>query len=126
MRLIDRIAYVNHDIEDALRAGVHRAPGTCRPEEVAVLGATTSERLTTLVADIVGASAERRARSASRRRSATAFLRLRRFMFQSVYLAPPASDEAERARGVVRALFGSSSSTRTVARRRRSRTGSPG
>ena len=103
VRLLDRVAYVNHDIEDALRAGVI-APGDLPAEDVTALGATTSERLTTLVADIVDATGE----GDEIRQSpeiGTAFLRLRRFMFQRVYLAPPASDEAARARNVVQALF---------------------
>jgi dGTPase len=103
VRLMDRIAYVNHDIEDALRAGV-LAPEDLPADEVAVLGSTTSARLTTLVADTVEAS-----RDADGIRQSPeigeAFLRLRRFMFQRVYLAPPASVESGRARGVVRALF---------------------
>lgn len=104
VRLMDRIAYVNHDIEDALRAGV--ITDADLPEaETAVLGLTTSERLTTLVADVVTHSAE-----GDRIRQSPdiggAFLRLRKFMFQNVYLAPPAADEAHRARGVVQALFG--------------------
>ena len=104
VRLMDRIAYVNHDIEDALRAGV-LAEGDLPPADVALLGATTSERLGTLVADAVSASADADEIRQSRE-IGLAFLRLRRFMFQSVYLAPPASHEADRARGVVQALFG--------------------
>jgi dGTPase len=103
VRLMDRIAYVNHDIEDALRAGVLTA-GDLPAGDVAILGATTSERLTTLVTDTVAASAD----ADEIRQSpeiGTAFLRLRKFMFQNVYLAPPASGEADRARGVVQALF---------------------
>jgi dGTPase len=103
VRLMDRIAYVNHDIEDAQRAGVI-APGDLPAAEVAVLGATTSQRLTTLVSDCVRASADGDEIRLSPE-IGSAFLRLRRFMFQEVYLAPPASDEAERAGGVVRALF---------------------
>ncbi len=103
VRLLDRIAYVNHDIEDALRAGLITA-ADLPAAEVGLLGATTSERLTTLVSDVVATSAE-----ADRIRQSPeiggAFLRLRKFMFQRVYLAPPAADEAHRARGVVRALF---------------------
>ena len=103
VRLLDRIAYVNHDIEDALRAGVITRADLPR-EDVAILGSTTSERLTTLVSDVVAASADGdRIRQSPE--IGTAFLRLRRFMFQNVYLAPPAADEAERARGVVQALF---------------------
>ncbi len=55
VRLMDRIAYVNHDIEDALRAGVISVRDL-PPDDVAVLGTTTSERLTTLVADTVNSS----------------------------------------------------------------------
>jgi dGTPase len=103
VRLVDRIAYVNHDIEDAIRAGVIQdadLPAT----EVGVLGRTTSQRLTRLVGDIVTES-----RAAERIRQSPevgeAFMRLRKFMFTRVYLAPPASIESERARGVVQHLF---------------------
>ena len=103
VRLVDRIAYVNHDIEDAVRAGV-LTTGDLPRDEVAVLGRTTSARLTRLVGDMVEAS-----RDAEQIRQSPevgeAFLRLRRFMFQRVYLAPPARDESDRARGVVQALF---------------------
>ena len=103
VRLMDRVAYVNHDIDDALRAGVVR-PGDLPEREVALLGSTTSERLTTLVSDVVATSREAERIGFSERVGAS-FLRLRRFMFRRVYLAPPAGDEAERAEGVVRALF---------------------
>lgn len=103
VRLVDRIAYVNHDIEDAIRAGVIRADDL-PAGEVAILGRTTSERLTRLVADIV-----RQSRDADRISQSPevgeAFLRLRKFMFARVYLAPPASVESARARGVVQHLF---------------------
>ena len=103
VRLMDRVAYVNHDIDDALRAGV--LSRTDLPaDEVAALGDSTSRRLTTLVSDVVEASRD----SDEIRQTAdvgAAFLRLRSFMFRNVYLAPPAGLEAERAGGVVRALF---------------------
>jgi dGTPase len=103
VRLVDRVAYVNHDIEDAMRAGVIAESDLPKPE-IAVLGATTSRRITRLVDDIVGAS-----RDADEIRQtgevSEAFLSLRRFMFDHVYLAPPASEEAGRARHVVTALF---------------------
>jgi dGTPase len=100
---MDRVAYVNHDIEDALRAGV-LAPSDLPADEVAALGETTSARLTTLVNDVVATSADADEIRQSREVGA-AFLRLRAFMFRSVYLAPPAGLEAERAGEVVRALF---------------------
>lgn len=103
VRLVDRVAYVNHDIEDAISAGMLDAdelPG----EETAVLGATTTARITCLAGDIVRMSTD----SDTIRQSeaiGAAFRRLRAFMFERVYLAPPNSDEAARARSVVRALF---------------------
>ena len=103
VRLVDRIAYVNHDIEDAIRAGVLRGE-ELPPSQIAVLGRTTSERLTTLVTDMVRTSADSE-RIRQSPEVGEAFVRLRRFMFRRVYLAPPASDESERAGGVVRALF---------------------
>src|SRR5918992_1317667 len=52
VRLVDRIAYINHDIDDALRAGVLTAAELPR-DEIAVLGETGSERIDTLVRDLV-------------------------------------------------------------------------
>jgi dGTPase len=103
VRLVDRIAYVNHDIEDAVRAGV-LDPAELPADEIALLGATTGERLTTLVSDMVEASLHSPAIAQSEQVGG-AFLRLRRFMFQRVYLAPPAAEESEKARVVVQGLF---------------------
>ncbi len=103
VRLVDRVAYVNHDIDDAIRAGIlsaHELP----VDLIDVLGDTTTKRLTCLVSDIVTTS-----RGDDEIRQSPeigeAFRALRAFMFERVYLAPPNSDEADRARGVVRALF---------------------
>src|SRR3954468_8750752 len=52
VRLVDRIAYINHDIDDAVRAGV-LAPQDLPVEEIAVLGPTGSDRIDTLVHDLV-------------------------------------------------------------------------
>lgn len=103
VRLVDRVAYVNHDIEDALRAGVI-SPGDLPAAEIAVLGDTTGRRITRLVGDIVESSSGGRTIRQSAEVS-EAFLSLRAFMFDRVYLAPPASEEATRARRVVRSLF---------------------
>jgi dGTPase len=103
VRLVDRVAYVNHDIEDALRAGVI-AEDDLPAGEIAVLGDTTSRRITRLVDDIIAASRDSETISQSEE-VAEAFLALRSFMFERVYLAPPASEEADRARHVVTALF---------------------
>lgn len=102
VRLVDRIAYVNHDIDDAIRAGII-APGDLPAGEIAVLGETTSERITCLVTDIVRSSSD----ADEIRQSdevGEAFRSLRAYMFSEVYLASPAADEADRARHVVQAL----------------------
>ena len=69
VRLVDRIAYINHDIDDALRAGVI-APGDLPAEEIAILGETGSQRIDTLVHDLVEHSGARAATSSRASRSA--------------------------------------------------------
>lgn len=103
VRLVDRIAYVNHDIEDALRAGALSAD-ELPVAQLAVLGDSGSDRVSTLIGDIV-----RQSRTAAHVRQSDeigqAFLALRAFMFDRVYLGPEARAEGERARGVVTGLF---------------------
>jgi dGTPase len=102
VRLVDRIAYVNHDIDDAVRAGIIAEDDLPR-DEIAVLGGSTSERITRLVTDIVVTSADSDEIVQSDE-VGEAFRSLRAFMFAQVYLASPAADEADRARYVVQAL----------------------
>ena len=56
VRLVDRVAYINHDIDDAVRAGVIAESDLPR-DEIATLGSTGSERIDTLVHDLVEHSA---------------------------------------------------------------------
>ena len=103
VRLVDRVAYLNHDIDDAIRAGVISAeilPG----EEIELLGATGSERIDTLVHDLIETSddAEDIVQSES---VGAAMLNLRSFMFDEVYLGPVAQQERERATAIVREIF---------------------
>ncbi len=103
VRLVDRIAYVNHDIDDAIRAGII-TDADLPDDEIAVLGTTTSQRITTLVIDIVDASGDGPVILQSDA-VGEAFRSLRAYMFREVYLATPAADESGRARYVVQALF---------------------
>ena len=57
VRLVDRVAYINHDIDDAVRAGV-LDPAKLPQEEIELLGPTGSQRIDTLVRDIVAHSTE--------------------------------------------------------------------
>jgi dGTPase len=103
VKLVDRVAYINHDIDDALRAGV-LSPEELPRAEIEILGPTGARRIDTLVHDIVETSAE-----AGDIRQSTevgeAMLALRRFMFERVYFAPQAQSDNARAKAVVRAIF---------------------
>jgi dGTPase len=103
VRLVDRIAYINHDIDDALRAGV-LAPGDLPRPELAVLGASGSERIDTLVHDLVEHS-ERAGTIVQGEAVGGAMASLRRFMFDRVYLGPAARAEHAKIERVVGGLF---------------------
>jgi dGTPase len=103
VRLVDRVAYINHDIDDALRYGVLH-DGDLPGDEIALLGPTGSERIDTLVHDIVEASV-RHGDIAQSDEVGEAMLSLRGFMFDRVYLGPHVEAEHRRAREVVHAIF---------------------
>lgn len=103
VRLVDRVAYINHDIDDALRAGILR-PGDLPTAEIELLGPTGSIRIDTLVADIV----ENSRGTADIRQSeevGMAMLRLRKFMFERVYLGATARSEHARVERTMTGLF---------------------
>ncbi len=103
VRLVDRVAYINHDIDDALRAGVLR-PEDLPRDEIALLGPTGSSRIDSLVKDIV----EQSSSGPEIRQSdelGSAMLRLRKFMFQNVYLGEAARAEHEKVHRALRILF---------------------
>jgi dGTPase len=103
VKLVDRVAYINHDIDDALRAGILR-PSDLPTAEIELLGPTGSKRIDTLVRDIVERSAAA-GDIAQSEEVGGAMLRLRKFMFDRVYLGAAARREAERVHGAVRGLF---------------------
>ena len=103
VRLVDRVAYINHDIDDAVRYGL-LSEGELPRDEITVLGATGSARIDRLVHDIVDASHD----VDDIRQSAEvgeAMLSLRAFMFERVYLGPQAAPEHEKAHEVITAIF---------------------
>jgi dGTPase len=102
VRIVDRVAYINHDIDDALRHGLLTAEDL-PAAEIELLGDTGSRRIDTLVHDLVESSADAGDIEQSEEIGA-AMLSLRTFMFEHVYLAPDARREHERARAVVRAI----------------------
>jgi dGTPase len=103
VRLVDRVAYINHDIDDALRAGLLRQEDLPE-EEIALLGERGSRRIDTLVHDIVEASAEA-GDIVQSDEVGHAMLNLRAFMFERVYLGPAAREQRENAVATVHRVF---------------------
>ncbi|MGH7424928.1 MAG: deoxyguanosinetriphosphate triphosphohydrolase [Candidatus Methylomirabilales bacterium] len=101
-RLADRIAYVNHDIDDALRAGVLE-PRDLPDRTRRTLGDTSSGRIDTMVSSVVEASlgAQRVGMGAE---VLEVLLETRRFLFERVYLRPEVRSEHERARTLLRTI----------------------
>jgi dGTPase len=102
-RFADRIAYVNHDLDDALRAGLLE-PHDVPLQVVDALGDTPSQRLDTLITDLVEQSEHAEAVRLSGPMLA-ALDALRSFLFERVYLRPEARPEQEKAVSLVRSLF---------------------
>ena len=103
IRFVDRIAYINHDIDDAVRAGVLDAADLPQ-DAIGILGETGSQRIDTLVHDLVESSALAGAVLQSEAVGA-AMSSLRDFMFERVYLGPQVTHEREKMKIAVRALF---------------------
>jgi dGTPase len=103
VKLVDRVAYINHDIDDALRAGILRH-SDLPAAEIELLGPTGSKRIDTLARDIVERSAAA-GDIAQSEEIGGAMLRLRKFMFDNVYLGPAARREHDRVRRTLRGLF---------------------
>jgi dGTPase len=103
VRIVDRVAYINHDIDDAIRFGI-LDPAELPQDEIALLGDTGSSRIDTLVHDLVETS-EREGDIRQSEEIGEAMLSLRSFMFERVYLGPHTRREHERAREVVRRIF---------------------
>lgn len=103
VRLSDKIAYIHHDIDDAVRAQV------MREEEVPmeyrqVLGMSTKERLSTMIHDIILHS-EGKNEVAMSKAVDEAMRGLRAFMFEHVYTSPVAKGEENKAKDLLEYLF---------------------
>ena len=103
VRLSDRIAYVNHDIDDAIRAGI-LSDGDIPRSIAQVLGENHRQRIDTLVSDMIGVS-----REAGMIRLSdpvdTALQDLRSFMFEKVYRNPVAKGQESKARDMLQKLY---------------------
>lgn len=101
VRFCDKIAYINHDIEDAIRGGVI-TNDDLPAEPVRILGATKSQRITSLVRSLVNGGAEKIHMDEVTQR---AHDELRAFMFERVYRAGPTVAEKDKAQYIVDFLY---------------------
>ena len=103
VRLSDKIAYINHDIDDGLRAGILKE-SDIPSEYTDVLGDSTKERLNTMISDIIMNSIGKNdlVMSEPVRKAMT---ELRKFMFESLYLNPTAKSEEAKADKLITELY---------------------
>ena len=103
VRIVDRVAYINHDIDDAIRYGI-LGERDLPQDEIKVLGPTGAKRIDTLVHDLVEESA-RAGDILQSEEVGGAMLSLRSFMFEHVYLGPEARQEHARAHDAIRRIY---------------------
>ena len=101
VRTADRVAYINHDIDDAVRAGVI-AEGDIPRDIAAALGDTKSRRINTLVEAIVKNSDDTIKMDAETEKY---YDKLPEFLFESVYKNPVAKSEETKVSGIVEGLI---------------------
>jgi dGTPase len=108
VKLADLVAYINHDVEDSVRAGVI-AEADLPATTVSILGKTNSQRINTLVTDIVVNSAANLERNqpviVMSDRVMEAANELREFLFENVYRASLKTEEVEKAHTTVLVIF---------------------
>lgn len=103
VRLSDKIAYINHDIDDAIRGGILMEEDI--PKEFAdVLGTSTRIRLDTMIHDVITNSMEQPAICMSEQ-VRNAAVGLRKFLFENVYQNPTAKGEEKKAINMVANLY---------------------
>jgi len=103
VRFSDKIAYIHHDMDDAIRGGILKEEDV--PKEIgAIIGYTCGERLDHFIHDIVSNSYEKNTISMSEP-VAEAMSRLRQFMFEHVYTNPQAKGEEKKAEMLIEILY---------------------
>jgi dGTPase len=103
VRLVDRVAYINHDIDDAIRYGLLEVDDLPRAE-LELLGERGATRIDALVHDLIETS-EAAGDIAQSDEIGAAMLSLRSFMFERVYLGEHARGEHERAHSAINRIF---------------------
>lgn len=103
VQLADKIAYINHDIDDAIRGGIlleSELPSECTD----LLGNTTRNRLNTIIHDVI-ASSEGKGDIVCSAKIRQAMTGLRSFLFDAVYTNPMAKGEEGKAKRMLQELF---------------------
>lgn len=103
VKIADRVAYINHDIDDALRAGIIRQEDLPR-DCLEVLGWEHKNRINTMVTDLIENSWDRDGIQMSPE-VAEATTKLRSYLFQHVYTNPRAKGEEEKAKMLLKQLY---------------------
>ena len=103
VRVADKIAYINHDIDDAMRGGIIY-PLDIPLDVSQILGWDHSERINSLTEDVITASTGRDRIVQSPEKGA-AMAKLRAFMFEAVYRNPAAKGEENKAQDMIARLF---------------------
>jgi len=105
VRISDVIAYVNHDVDDAIRAGLIQVKDI--PKDVlSTLGNTHAQRINTLVKSVIRATKESNyKRVCLEEEKLRALLRLREFLFEKIYFSPVVRQEFEKAKKILLSLF---------------------
>ena len=102
VRFSDRIAYINHDLDDAMRAGILTENDL--PEQIRrATGNRTSERINTLITDLIVNSAAGEIRMSEE--MAVIFEQFHKFMYDAVYLNPEAKGEESKVLGIISGIF---------------------
>ena len=102
VRLCDRIAYINHDLDDSIRAGILTAeevPARIRRE----CGERNSERINAFIADLIRNSGEGELKMSPAMQETFDFFH--RFMFSDVYTNPVAKSEENKVEGILSRLY---------------------
>jgi dGTPase len=103
VRLSDKIAYINHDIDDAIRGHVIKEE-QLPTEHTDILGKTSSDRLDNMIHDIVINSIEKNDIIMSPHME-KAMREMRKFMFENVYVDSKAKEHEEKAKNLVTQLY---------------------
>lgn len=103
VRIADRVAYINHDIDDALRAGIIKQDDL-PPDATSILGETHSQRIDVMVRDLINSSwQQNEIKRSAEVKAATE--KLRSFLFENVYIGSEGKSEEGKAKRLLKLLY---------------------